>query len=153
RFHAMQSIILSAFMIFVGAVVYFGIWFGYVNFNNPVWNVVSIVFGVVILIALLAIWLWTMAKAWMGHYVYLPVITFLTTLLTPQDGLIQAPYRPAPWFSKSTSHGRRARRPPPVRAVAPAGSGAASRAKNIQTLCRSPPSSHITRIPTSGISP
>jgi len=90
RFHAWQSSALSAVMIVVGVVVYFGIWLEFVKANDPVWNVVLVTGGIIVLFAMLALWLWTMARAWAGHYVYLPIISRWAELFaTPHDEIAQ----------------------------------------------------------------
>jgi len=92
RFHAMQSTFLSAVMILVGVLVYAGIWLEYIKVNNPALNDVLIFGGVIVLIAMLALWLWTMANAWTGHYVRLPIISrYAEYFATPHDAYSQEP--------------------------------------------------------------
>jgi uncharacterized membrane protein len=87
RFHAWQSSALSLILILLGVITYGGVWLVYIKVDDPAWNLFALLVAGLIGLAMLVLWLWTMAEAWTGHYVRLPIIGHWAEYFaaTPQD--------------------------------------------------------------------
>jgi uncharacterized membrane protein len=73
RFHAMQSMLLSVFLIVMLCAGFLGFELLFLT-NSPPLMVLAEVLAVLVGMALVALWLFAMLAAWTGHYLFLPVI-------------------------------------------------------------------------------